>query len=357
MIDSLGTGGAERLVVDVIKGLPQYDHHLILLNGPETLCEELPPGCRVTNLHRQQRTEMYSNSRTVKRYILEQKINLVHAHLFFSYITARLATPRRVSLLNSIHIISSLDNYANSRAALWLDKLTYRKRHHIVAVSEAVLQDFDEWVGLKGEGTVLYNFIRDDFFTAHRKERINKQPLRLVAMGTLRLQKNYPYLLEAFRHLPPNVTLDVYGSGPLHQELQAKIVQHNLPVRLCGNQKGVHRILPDYDAFVMCSHFEGQPLALLEAVASGLPALLSDIPVLREVTGEHAIYFDLNNPLDFVAKVQGVLNGEIDLLKNVEPARQRINSFAHKETYLKALTSLYESKLNPQPSGPRLTPA
>jgi glycosyltransferase involved in cell wall biosynthesis len=161
----------------------------------------------------------------------------------------------------------------------------------------------------------LYNFIEDRFFGHPPKKELSKEGLKLVAVGTLRYQKNYPYLIEAFKKMPANVSLHIYGDGPYREQLQKDIEAFGLNITLKGSQKEIQNILPAYDAFVMSSFFEGQPLALLEAIACGLPALLSDIPVLREVTGENALYFDLADPEDLVRKVQAILNREVDITR------------------------------------------
>lgn len=344
VLDTLGAGGVERLVVDIIRGLPQFEHHLIICNGPETLREELPPDCRFTNVQTRNR-KFYKHVWAIKRHVKRYRIDLVHAYLFFPSFITRLATPRKIPLLNSIHSISSLDIYTRSSLALYLEKLTYQKQHWVIAVSQEALNDFDKWVGLKGPNRVLNNFIRDEFFLGTVKQKLNLNCLRLVAVGNLRYPKNYHYLLDAFKKMPENVHLDIYGSGDMQQELQAEIDRHRLPVRLMGSCYNLHNVLPSYDAYVMSSFYEGQPLALLEAIAAGLPAILSDIPVLREVTKEHALYFDLKNPMDLVQKIERVLQGEIDIVKNAVPAYKNIVSFARKEIYFQKLMALYQQAL------------
>jgi glycosyltransferase involved in cell wall biosynthesis len=268
----------------------------------------------------------------------------VHSHLFFSSLIARIATPKRIPVINSIHVIQSLDSYSRNKIAIYLEKLTYRKRHHIIAVSDTVLKDFDKWIGLKGSSEVLYNFIRDEFYVERIKSKLNLHPFRMVAVGYLKFQKNYQYVIEAFKHMPPNVTLDIYGGGDT-TGYQEQIDKHKLNIRLLGSHNELYKILPEYDAYLMCSLFEGQPLSLLEAIASGLPAILSDIPVLREVTAENAIYFDLNNPKDLANKVERIINGEIDILKHVKPALDRIKLFAKKDIYLRKLDNVYGQRV------------
>ena len=126
----------------------------------------------------------------------------MHAHLYNANILSRLATPKRIPLVNSIHAISSLAAYKLNRLTLYIERLTYRKRHHLVAVSKEVLADFKKYVGIKGPATVLYNFIDEKFFASHPKTEFSKDKLKLVAVGNLRYQKNYPYLVEAFKNMP-----------------------------------------------------------------------------------------------------------------------------------------------------------
>jgi glycosyltransferase involved in cell wall biosynthesis len=344
VIDSLARGGAERLVIDTINSLNEYEHHLIILHDPESLRTDLEVPVSFLNLHQSSNQQIFSSAQKVRRYIQSNGIDLVHAHLYFSSVVARLATPRKVPLFNSLHIISSLDNYTKNKLSLYLERITYRKRHHIIAVSREVLNDFDKWIGVKGVATVLYNFINDNYFQ-NPKQTINTHPFRLVAIGNLRYQKNYPYLIQVFKHLPANVTLDIYGEGPLREELQRQIDKYRLAIQLMGTEKELYKKLPVYDAFIMSSFFEGQPLSLLEAIASGLPVILADIPVLREVTAEHAVYFDLNDPMDLVKKIKAILDKKLIITNHTKPALERISQFAKKEIYMNKLRGLYNSTL------------
>jgi glycosyltransferase involved in cell wall biosynthesis len=348
VIDSLAAGGAERLLVDVINGMPQAEHHLIVLNGPETLRPELPATCRFVNLQRKSSKEIWKHARTVKKYIKLYRIDIVHAHLFFSCVVGRLATPKKNPLFNSIHNTLSLDNYTKNRLALYLEKLTYRKHHHLLGVSKEVLDDFDKWVGLKGPHTVLHNFVRKEFFRDAGDKNISLDTLRLVAIGNLRQQKNYAYLIDAFKSLPPNVSLDIYGYGDLQQTLQQQIDKYNLPIALKGSRRDIYNVLPHYDLYVMCSSFEGFGIATVEAMASGLPLLLSDLPVLREVTHQNALFFDPHNPYSFVTLMKEILNGRHDLnVLSTNGIRIAKANYQQKD-YLEKLSGIYADAIAPR---------
>lgn len=343
VIDSLGVGGAEKLLVGVINGLSGYEHHLIILNDPDSLRTAITADCAFLNLGIKSKAGLFLNAARVKRYIKKNKIDLVHAHLYRANILSRLATPHTIPLFNTIHSISSLAAYRGSRLSLYLERLTYRRRHHLIAVSKAVLADFEKYVHVKGPVTVLYNFIDEKFFASGPKTEFSKDKLRLVSVGNLSYPKNYPYLLEAFKKIPAQVSLDIYGDGPMYNELQQQIDEYKLNVRLCGSQKDIHTILPRYDAFLMSSFFEGQPLSLLEAMACGLPSFLADIPVLREVTGNDAVYFNTNDPQNLAREVQSALDGKIDLAGSAVALHKRVNEFAHRKQYLEKLNTLYNN--------------
>jgi glycosyltransferase involved in cell wall biosynthesis len=350
IIDTLGVGGAEKLLVGIINKLEGYEHHLIILNKPEDLRPLITVPCKFTNLDIQGKADFFRSIGKVKKYIRENGIDIVHAHLYNAIILSRLATQRKVKLFNSIHAIQSLAAYKVNRLTLYVDKLTYRKRHHIVAVSREVLNDFEKYVGVKGPSTVLYNFIDEKFFAPPTRKEFSSDQLKLVAVGNLRYQKNYPYLIEVFKQLPSSVSLDVYGEGPMRNELQQAIDEHKLNIRLCGLRDDLNKVLPQYDAFLMSSFYEGQPLSLLEAMACGLPSILADIPVLTEVTGKNAIYFGIDNPANLVEVIRKIQAKEYNLAELAAGSHQRVNEFAHEYQYMESLTNLYGNRSSTNPS-------
>ena len=342
IIDSLGLGGAEKLLVSTLQDLTNHKKHLIILSKPDELVEKIPSSCKVSTLDFSSYRDIPRLSRVVRRYIKENHIDIVHSHLYYSNVIARLATPRKIPVFNTIHSVSSLASYQVNRMTLYMEKLTYKKRHHIIAVSHEVLKDFNKWVGLKGAYSVLYNFIDDLFFSPAPKTKFSIDKLRLVAVGNLRYEKNYPYILNAFKSMPDSVSLDIYGDGALRNKLQREIDTYKLNIRLCGIRNNMHEILSQYDAFLLSSFFEGQPVALLEAMAGGLPVFLSDIPVLHEVANANGVYFDLKNPDDLVNKIKQVLNRNIDLGSLARESHARANTIAWKSAHLNKLNAIYE---------------
>jgi L-malate glycosyltransferase len=185
IIDTVAVGGAEKLLVGVINELDGFEHHLMILDGPETLRAAINVPYKFINLNIKSKPGFVRSISKAKKYIRENNIDIVHAHLYNSIILSRLATPRRVKLFNSIHAIASMATYKLNRLTLYIEKFTYRKRHHIIAVSKEVLNDFEKYVGIKGPSTVLYNFIDEKFFAPQPKTEFSTGQVRLVAVGNL----------------------------------------------------------------------------------------------------------------------------------------------------------------------------
>jgi glycosyltransferase involved in cell wall biosynthesis len=341
VIDTLGVGGAEKVMIGTINGMPQFQHHVLHLNGPDTLASHLPESSKVENLNYRSRFDIFRCAFKLRRYIQKNNIGIVHSHLPLATLVARIACPKNVKLFTTIHSLPSKNYYAESNLTKWMEKLTYRKRHHIIAICHEVFKDYNQCVGIKGAYTILYNYVEDVYHaTEYQKANFNGT-FRMVAVGNLKKAKNYPYLVEAFKAMPKNIHLDIYGSGPLEQQLKTEIEKHNLNIRLCGVRDDIQNVLPKYDAFIMSSIFEGQPISLLEAMACGMPAILSDIPVLREVTNNKAIFYKLDDVNDLVTKITSIADHKVDLDEYAQSNFERVQRIASKENYMHTLSKLY----------------
>jgi glycosyltransferase involved in cell wall biosynthesis len=162
---------------------------------------------------------------------------------------------------------------------------------------------------------VIPNGVAEEFFS-ERPETLQaqeKRPLRLLFVGRLAAQKDLPLLVETAAALGEDATLDVVGDGELGGET-ARLVEQ-LPAgraKLWGGLSG-DALLERYreaDLFVMTSVREGMPLALLEAMAAGLPVVASDVQGLREVVGGVGVLVTDRTPEAFAAAIRGLADGE-----------------------------------------------
>jgi glycosyltransferase involved in cell wall biosynthesis len=140
---------------------------------------------------------------------------------------------------------------------------------------------------------VIPNGVGDEFFVTPKP--VSDDLLQLLFVGRLQVQKNVPLLLHAMRQVPDSITLHVVGDGELRPVLQQIAEQNNLKnVQFHGALYG-EDLLNRYreaDVFVLPSHKEGLSLALIEAMAAGLPVIASDVSGNREFVQDVGILVD-----------------------------------------------------------------
>ena len=142
-----------------------------------------------------------------------------------------------------------------------------------------------------------------------------------------------------------NISLDIYGDGSQKQMLLEQINQHGLSVQLKGKAHDIPAIMKQYDGFVMTSSFEGFGIVVAEAMAAGLPLILSGIPVLREVTEGRAFFIDLQKPASFAVLAEAFLNGEKDITIHAKANQQTAKEKYTQGVYLQRLLKIYEDAI------------
>jgi len=157
------------------------------------------------------------------------------------------------------------------------------KCKHVVACSKTIaclLADNGVRAVPIQNGVALHSSLSTD-----AKKVIDLSKPIFVSVGSLIARKNMHFVVEAFYQYANtgNGSLVILGDGPLMDVLSV-LTSHR--VRLLGNVSNVADYLSACDYFVSASLSEGLPVAVLEALASGLPVLLSDIPSHFEIHEE-----------------------------------------------------------------------
>jgi glycosyltransferase involved in cell wall biosynthesis len=185
-----------------------------------------------------------------------------------------------------------------------------------VALNTAVTRELLD-AGVPGEriveipnGVELATMPRGAGRDAHR-------PDRAVFVGRLHPQKGVDVLLRAAaliheRRPEANLRFDVVGDGPLRDELSALAGELDVisDVRFLGDRDDVAPFLDGADVFVLPSRAEGISNALLEAMAVGLPVVVSDVPGNTDVVEHEAngLVVQVDDPASLAAAVLRLLD-------------------------------------------------
>lgn len=309
IIHNLNRGGAETILVTTIRELTEYRHIVVTLFPGNQFDDELSAD-RFYCLKMKHGLYFLNYVKILKRIIKENQVDLVHSRLVYANFLARLATPKNIPLVTTIHAYSKGSIEYKRKYMSWLEKLTYKfHKTYMMADSKGALNEYFIFFKLKPYKSVSpYTFVDPEKFNASMAESLfeDKSIYRLVSVGRLTAQKNYQYLIEGFKYLKDfPVELHIFGNGPLYNLLDDLIKKYQVnKVKLRGLDVEVNKKLGAYDAYVMSSLYEGFSLAVLEAMATGLPLFLSDMPSFREQADDVAVFFDLSDPKDFATKLK-----------------------------------------------------
>jgi glycosyltransferase involved in cell wall biosynthesis len=216
----------------------------------------------------------------------------------------------------------------NSRRSRIRNRVLGRLLRHFCAVSQRSGQTFCDDNAIPrtklrviGYGVDVDSIERvppDDI--AKVRAQIGARPgeLLLGSVGRLVEQKDYPTQLRAFASMSARVPVRmvVAGAGPLESELRGLASQLGIADRVCwlGERRDVWAILRSLDAFVIASKFEPFGVAVLEAMATGLPIIATDVNELREILdgGRAGMLVPAERP-DALARAMTTVSSDADL--------------------------------------------
>ena len=306
VINSLGTGGAEKLLLDTI---PKYNTSglsmdLLLLNGTNyPFLTELRKQKNVT-IFNFGKGSVYNPLHIFKLVKFLKKYDLVHVHLFPALYwvgMAKLITFSGTPLLFTEH------NTSNRRRGnpffKILDKWMYSRYRKIITISSEVDAGIKKHLGFKEQ---RFEYIQNGAPVNEIGAAIpaSREALNLVEgdkvivqVSSFTPQKDQNTLLKAIAQLDDSVQLLLVGDGPLLETSKALANQLNLGdrVQFLGIRMDVPALLRMADIVVLSTHYEGLSLSSIEALASGRPFVASDAPGVTNMLAGAGVLFPIGD--------------------------------------------------------------
>ena len=318
VVGTAGAGGVQSLVLDFATSAPgrRYRHSLLCLFGADddfarrfrdagmTVEECSVPwpdslslgSYRASRWLRQRLT--FTFPRRLSRVLRSLEPDLVHTHI--AYRIDLQAEGIRRARLPFVWTIHGQYRPEGRELARWRHaiRLAAEGPGAVTAVAEELAKDFHmrgldhpDGVAVTRGGVDLSRFRQrrpaDPAWRA--KNGIPADALLFGAAGRLVQEKAYEIFIRAAGRIPKErgVHFAIAGAGPLKESLRKEIARAGLKDRfhLVGLTEDVPHFLGQLDVFVLSSRFEGFPIAMLEALAAGLPAIATPVGGVPEMLG------------------------------------------------------------------------
>lgn len=312
VITSLRTGGAEKLMVDILPRLKSMGNEvdLVVFDGYRTDFTDQLKAAGVNIIHFSKEGGIYNPLSIFKLRKLLPKYDVVHTHLTAPQLFTALS-----SVLCSVVLVTTEHNTSNRRREWkWyacVDKWMYRKYRHVICISEATEQNLRNLIG-DGvtELSTIYNGIDVEKFlkaTPLNRSELTPTPNKkvVVMVAAFRYQKDQRTLIRAVKRLPEEYELWLVGGGELKEEIESYIKDQKMSdrVRMIGIRSDVPSVLKTADVVVQSSHIEGFGLAAVEGMAAGRPLLASDVEGLAQVVDGAGVLFEHENDAQLAAEI------------------------------------------------------
>ncbi len=287
LVPRMGLGGAERMAASLALAMQARGHlvHLVCLrhfeeDAPITREEFQAAGVRVLDMKKSDGFSLPA-LRFLAAYCRRHGIQVIHAHTHqVSHYAAGAAVLARVpAVANTIHGIAALEMQ-------WWAKLLFRAscalHHRVVGVCEEVGDAVRRRFLMPARKlSVIPNGIDASPYLALPRRRPNGRYVFGTA-GRLDPVKDQRSLIEAFaavRRDHPECRLRIVGSGELEADLRGRAAALGVAeaVEIRGFEPNIARFLAQIDCFVLSSLSEGLPMALLEAMAAGVPVVATRV--------------------------------------------------------------------------------
>ena len=339
-LPTLSIGGAEKLHINLIQNWLADNHSVTIITLFKSFSEIdasslLPTGCN----HLKFDLQNYKRSifKIIKIFRSHRfQITLVPMWpLTCIAIMSWIIGGKPGKLFISEHTNISASHKIEIKSPLWIIKLSikifYRFATGIIAVSDGVKEDIQSLGGFKNYNLqVIYNPVARDLnnFQPEMIKKYSKElwlddfKYKILAVGTLKLQKNFSLLIESFASMDKryleNSQLIILGDGPLRNELQLKIDNCGLEsqVILCGNVVNPYPWFQSADLFVLSSAWEGFGNVLVEALESRTPVVSTNCksgPAEILQDGKFGLLVPVNDKFALSAAMQKSLGSEHDL--------------------------------------------
>lgn len=356
LLGSLNRGGAETLMLDLFRNADKAPYEMIGIHRKGGAYRDAfyNAGPKMVQLA-PKRFGYVSYLLKLRRLLKQEGITAVHTQHWLDCIYAWLAAiGMRIQIVCTYHGFYSMKGIAG-----WLCRMSIRLADDVCFVSKYEQEWYQRQMKIADNKChVVYNGV--DFTKFDKSERVREignEGIKLCMVGNFNRVRSHMVIVRSLKYLRDCgvSNFDFYFVGnrvDVHEVLFDECVRiceenHLDYVHFMGGRSDVPSLLKAFDGFVYSSANDTFGIAVVEAMAAGLPIVVNDWPIMKEIcgNGDSVSIFRSDDVVDCGMKIQHLLNRLINDSENLHKESRQQAQFVRQKysivAYISRLTNIY----------------
>jgi len=341
VINNLASGGAEKLLTDVLPKMKEQGHEVaVAISNGELNVETYEVVLQSHEIEVINYKSSFYNPLLIFKMIKtlrKGKYDIVHAHLFPSQYWLAFASffkPKHTRLVKTEHaIFNERHKYAILKP---LEKLIYSRYAVTIGITPLVKENLEKWIGLKNVVVIANGVNLNKVFEG--REQAFKEPMSMFHQDKFNIlmtgrfdgvQKDQNSLILAASYLDKDVHLYFAGEGPFMELTIAYAASLDMEnnTHFLGMRTDIYQLMASVDMNVLSTNHEGLSGVALESMASGKPFLGSRVGGVMDIVPDDSFLFPSKNPEALAKKIKELKENEAQRYLLVNKASKHIQQF------------------------------
>ena len=331
VITSLHTGGAERLMVDLLPRMAEQGHEvrLAVFDSTHTPFYKALEATDKVAIH-DFGGSVYSPLQIFRliRVIRKHHFDIVHTHNTSPQMFGAIASLVICSKTDFVTTEHNTDN--RRRNALWrpIDRWMYTRYKRVICISDEAITALEAHIGKHPiRDVVIPNGVDTVRFTTIPLGETPPEDaeVNITMIAAFRPQKNQETPVQALALLPERFRLTLVGTGERMEYVRDIAIKVGVSERVtfAGHRDDIPEILASSDITVLSSHYEGLSLSSVECMAAGRPFIASDVPGLHDIVNGAGILVPDNDAQALAYTITKLCNNPSFYRNTAENCRKR----------------------------------
>lgn len=357
IIPTLGSGGAEKMLVDIVEEMHEKNisvEVLVLSRDSDFYSEEIKRLGVTVHFGKTDKIYHPSHIMTVRSFV-KKDFEIIHTHLYSPQLYVALAnktTSIKAKLITTEH--STSNRRRGKKIFEMIDNFMYNQYDKIIAITKGTGEALSAYhPSIARNIVVIENGIKiEQYKNAVALERKQLIPnycegdILVLMVAAMRQEKNHEAVIRASKLLPNNFHVIFVGDGGYMKYVQSYAHDNGSNnIHFFGRRSDVPEIMKACDIFVLPSHWEGFGLVAVEAMASGLPVIASDVDGLKEVVSNGGILMDTTNSEKLAEEILFLANETDFRVSNIRNGASRAELYSIQVNVQKQV-EIYQILLN-----------